>query len=163
MYCNGLPEHNIGFLPYVHKILDMLENESLAIEPIQLNLKLDGGREMCERCMKTREEQAEWDKTHKLNGGREMTDHGIDDGIDGPGEEDGPWAEGWDKRSGGTKGGDIVDATEVPREVQSRSLLNYNIGKCPCCIGDLWVQCRSKADIEDYSGVCDTCGYVDSK
>ena len=54
MYCNGMPERNIGFLSYVHKILGMLDRESLAMEPIKLNLNIDRGREM-----KKKEREAE--------------------------------------------------------------------------------------------------------
>jgi len=39
VYCNGLPERNVGFIPYVKEIIRMLDNERLAISP-QLNLKL---------------------------------------------------------------------------------------------------------------------------
>jgi hypothetical protein len=114
--------------------------------------------------MKTKEEQILWDKTGSLTGGREMTDHGIDDGIDGPGEEDGPWAEGWDERSGGTKGGDIVDATEVPREVQSRSLLHHKVGVCPQCEGDMYVVSTKKAfGKPNQACQCESCNYSENR
>lgn len=105
MYYNRYPERNIGFIPQIHALLRELDNESLAMGPIQLNLKLDGGREM-----KDQETVVE----------------------------------------------------ETPKEVQSRSLLTYKVGRCPGCgIGDLWVTCKSKDDIEAHSGVCDYCGHVD--
>lgn len=83
MYCNGLPEQNIGFIPYVRKILDMLDSERLAIEP-QLTLNLTGGREMCDRCMKTREEQIAWDKKPKRDVGvwrGEELKRGLEEGL----------------------------------------------------------------------------------
>ena len=142
MYCNGLPERNIGFIPYVQEILALLEDERLAISP-QLNLKLEGGREMNKQ---------------------DMVDHGIDDGIDGPGEEDGPWAEGWEERSGGTKGGDITDATEVPREVQSRSLLHHKVGVCPQCEGDMYVVSTKKAfGKANQACQCESCNYSENR
>jgi len=52
MYCNGLPERNVGFIPYVKEIIRMLDNERLAISP-QLNFKLG------ESEMKTKEREVE--------------------------------------------------------------------------------------------------------
>lgn len=46
MYCNGLPERNMGFIPYVQQILHMLDGECLALTPIQLTLKLERGNKM---------------------------------------------------------------------------------------------------------------------
>ena len=40
------PERNVRFLPHIQRVIQMLDNERLAISPIQLTLKLDGGREM---------------------------------------------------------------------------------------------------------------------
>ena len=118
MFYNRQPERNVGFIPYIKRIRQMLDNERLAISP-QLTLKLNGGREMCERCIKTKEEQVEWDRLHKSKG--------------------------------------------LVKEDKSKTLLNFNVGKCPCGVGDLWVVCYSKDDVEGYSGTCDHCGYVDNR
>ena len=61
---------------------------------------------------------------------------------------------------------DRIDATEVPREVQSRSVLHHKQGVCPQCdIGDLWVVCSSKAYAAGTHDAarCDYCQYVDNR
>jgi len=148
MYCNGLPERNVGFLPYVHEILRILESESLAIEPIQLNLKLEESV-MCERCMKTREEQIEWDKTHKLNGGREMKTKESN-----PVQGDPQLFEEIEKQ----------DPREVYEEPQSRSLLHHKAGVCPQCEADMYVVSTSKAfGKSNQACECEHCGYVENR
>lgn len=157
MYYNRFPDRNIGFIPYVHKILEMLDSERLAIEP-QLILNLDGGREM----KKQEREVGVWrgEELKRMLEEGEMTDHGIDDGIDGPGEEDGPWAEGWDERNKGGSGDDIVDAT---KELQSRSLLHHKVGVCPQCERDMYVVSTKKAfGKPNQACECEHCGYVEN-
>lgn len=205
MYYNRFPDRNIGFIPYVHKILDMLDNESLAIEPIQLNFKLDGGREMknnkevCGTCthvcrtdndttgmecslgdfpvsynskcqhsdseymsIATVAKAEEEELKRSIKEGEEMSNPIC---VECHTEMD--FDTGEAKCSDcltSDYGGHCIDddIVEAPREVQSRSLLNYKVGKCPGCgIGDLWVMCKSKDDIEAHSGVCDYCGHVD--
>lgn len=87
MYYNRFPDRNIGFIPYAQAILRMLDNERLAISPIQLNLKLERGSKM---------------KNQET----------------------------------------VVD---IPREVQSRSLLHHKVGVCPQCEGDMYVVSTKKA------------------
>jgi hypothetical protein len=117
MYYNRYPEYNIGFVPYARKILAMLENECLAIEPIQLNLKL-GGREM------------------KTDDSRILE---IAEGL--------------------TK-----IAQEVPREVQSRSLLHHKVGICPQCEGDMYVVSTKKAfGKPNQACQCESCNYSENR
>ena len=116
MYCNGLPERNVGFIPYVQEILRILDGECLAIEPIQLNLKLGGGREMRERDIAV------------------------------------------------CVGGDVKVFEEVPREVQSRSLLHHKVGVCPQCEKDMYVVSTKKAfGKPNQACECEHCGYVDNR
>ena len=189
MYCNGLPERNIGFIPYVQEILRILDSESLAIEPIQLNLKLDGGREMCERCMKTREEQAAWDKTHPREVGvgkgeelKQLIKEGemktnecnTEDQHGTPychthkcGPTDPCMVDGCPHCIGEQaviRAGGGYDKPEVPREVQSRSLLHHKIGKCPQCEGDMYVVSTKKAfGKPNQACECEDCGLVENR
>ena len=105
MFYNRQPERNVGFIPYIKRIRQLLDNERLAISP-QLTLKLDGGREM-----KTEER-----------------------------------------------------VTEVPREVQSRSLLHHKVGVCPQCEGDMYVVSTKKAfGKANQACECEKCSYVDNR
>lgn len=109
----------------------MLDNERLAIEP-QLILDF-GGREMCERCMKTRDEQVEWDKTHKT-GGREMKTVEV------------------------VNKGEIDQAKRkaiLHHKVGACPQCSIGDLWAVCTVKNL--------DTEDYSPECDHCGYVDNK
>jgi len=70
VFYNGRPNKNIRYVPNIRYILDRLEKqERLAISP-ELNKNMEA--EMCERCMKTKEEQAIWDKEHDVQGDQEL-------------------------------------------------------------------------------------------
>lgn len=69
-FYNGRPNKNIRYVPNVRYVLDRLEKlERLAISP-QNNKKMEV--EMCERCMKTKEEQEIWDQEHNVQGDQEL-------------------------------------------------------------------------------------------
>jgi rubrerythrin len=65
MLYNGRPNRNKRYVPNVRYILDRIER--LAISP-ENNESVEV--DMCERCMKTKEEQIEWDK--KVQGDQEI-------------------------------------------------------------------------------------------
>lgn len=173
MYYNRFPERNIGFIPYVHKLLRMLESESLAIEPIQLNLKLDGGREMkkdkevCGTCIhvgrvdndttgmecslgdfpvsyssKCQHSDSEYTSIASV---AKAEDEAIQKDINRMEEN-------------------MLKETEVPREVQSRSLLHHKVGICPQCEGDMYVVSTKKAfGKSNQACECEKCSYADNR
>lgn len=156
MYYNRYPNRNVKFLLHIRKIIGNIDGKSLALTPFQLSLKLSGGREMCERCMKTKEEQIEWDATHKLTGGREMKKASC-------GHDEYFTTNGICTKCSIQEHVDTTNEVEVAR-AKSKAVLHHKLGVCPqCSIGNLWAVCTVKNfETEDYSPECDYCNYVES-
>ncbi len=172
MFYNNQPEKNIGFIPQIRKLLEELEHEGLAMEPLQLNLNIDGGREMktkevCGTCTHVGRVKNDTTGMECLLGDFPVSysskcqhsdseyisiasvakaeDESIEKDINRMEEE-------------------MLKKEEVPREVQSRSLLHHKVGVCPQCEGDMYIVSTKKAfGKSNQACTCESCNYSENR